>query len=138
MDIWAIVSISLVSLSILSGVSWLALNFLRKQLLQNQKASLEALTLQSQNQHELVAALDKAMALLASRDPMTFQQLQAMNVSPYETVEPYDPSDEGELNRIRTRNHDLADEGDLDAYERDIVSELGIDPEFFLPDTRGA
>lgn len=56
-----------------------------------------------------------------------------MNPSQYDAVEPYDPSDEGELNRIRTRNRDLAEEGDLEAYERDIVSELGIDPEFFLP-----
>lgn len=56
-----------------------------------------------------------------------------MNPSQYDAVEPYDPSDEGELDRIRKRNPDLAEEGDLDAYERDIVSELGIDPEFFLP-----
>lgn len=133
MELWAIVSISLVSLSILSGVLWLSIRFLRSQLLLSQKQSLEALTLLSQNSHEMVAALDKAMALIASRDPLAFQQLQVMNPSQYDAVEPYDPSDEGELERIRTRNPDLAAEGDLSNYERDIVSELGIDPEFFLP-----
>ena len=72
------------------------------------------------------------MALLASGDALTFQQLQSMNASTYDDTEKYDPSDAGEAQRISGRDPDLAEEGDLSAYERSLVQDIGVDPEFLF------
>jgi hypothetical protein len=62
---------------------------------------------------------------------MTFQQLQATGPSGYDDFEAYDPSDEGEIDRIRSKNKDLAAEGDLSDYERGIYG--SGEPELFQP-----
>lgn len=134
MDIWLVASISLVFLLTLSVILWLLFKFQSRMLGMQQQQSIQSLTLQGQNQHDLVVALDKAMALIASRDALTFQQLQMMNGASYDdTTEKYDPSDEGEYARIHGKNPDLAEEGDLNAYERDIIGDIGVDPEFLFP-----
>ena len=50
----------------------------------------------------------------------------------YDGYQDYDPSDEGEAQRILDRNPNLASEGEVDAEEtRALLAELtGIDPEF--------
>jgi len=60
-----------------------------------------------------LAQLDKAIALLAVGDPLTFQQVQAMNVHGQYT-EVYDPSPEGEIARIHDR------EGERDFQEEQM------------------
>jgi hypothetical protein len=50
----------------------------------------------------------------------------------YDGYQDYDPSDEGEAQRIQERNPNLASEGEVNAQEtRALLAELtGIDPEF--------
>lgn len=49
-----------------------------------------------------VKAMDKIIALLAVKDPLSYQQVQAMDLPQQYTVD-YDPSDEGEIRRIHER-----------------------------------
>jgi hypothetical protein len=71
-----------------------------------------------------IEALDKAIALIASGDALTFQQLQAMNgVVQYDTD--YDPSDEGEIRRIHERLGDLDDtEEQMTDAERRFLGDI--------------
>ena len=65
--------------------------------------------------------IDKCVAIIASRDPLTFQQLQAMNgVVQYD--EWHDPSDEAEIQRMRERDGDRGDE--LNEPERDFLDDI--------------
>jgi hypothetical protein len=82
----------------------------------------------------LVSLNEKSQALVAASDPLAFQQIQAMNLSTgYDGYQDYDPSDEGEAQRILDRNPNLASEGEVNAEEqRALLAELtGVDPEFF-------
>ena len=81
----------------------------------------------------LVVLNEKAQALVASSDPLAFQQIQAMSLpTGYDGYQDYDPSDEAEAARILDRNPNLAAEGEVNAEEtRALLAELtGIDPEF--------
>lgn len=74
----------------------------------------------------LERVVDKTLGLVASKDPMTFQAVQAMGAIPsgYDPAQQYDPSDEGEITRITQRGARGEDglSGDeigflLDAYD---------------------
>jgi len=68
-----------------------------------------------------IELLDKTVTLLAARDPLAYQQIQAMNgVVQYD--EWHDPSDEAEIRRMRERDGDRGD--DLNDYERDVLGEI--------------
>lgn len=45
--------------------------------------------------------LDKAFALLSAKGPLEFQAVQAMNQTGLYTEEPYDPSDESEIEKMK-------------------------------------
>jgi hypothetical protein len=98
----------------------------------------QVLKTQQQEHHKSIKTLTdlnaKAQALVASSDPLVYQQIQAMNQSlDYSGYQDYDPSDEAESERIATRNPNLAAGDDLDAQEaRQLFAELtGIEPEFY-------
>lgn len=59
--------------------------------------------------------LDKAIAILSTKDPMAFQALQVMNTQGlYTDGDRYDPSDEAEVDRLKAFGILPADEeGDL-------------------------
>jgi hypothetical protein len=105
------------------------------QLLEQQSQMLQT---QQQEHHKTVQALtklnEKAQALVASSDPLAFQQIQAMTQTlDYSGYQDYDPSDEAEAERIAARNPNLAAGDDLDAQDaRQLFAELtGVDPEFY-------
>ena len=105
------------------------------QLLEQQSQMLQT---QQQEHHKTVQALtklnEKAQALVASSDPLAFQQIQAMTQTlDYSGYQDYDPSDEAEAERIAARNPNLAAGDDLDAQDaRQLFVELtGVDPEFY-------
>jgi hypothetical protein len=78
------------------------------------------------------ALLDKAIGLLATKDPLAFQQVQVMTASGYDDNTTYDPSEEAEIERIAARNPDLAERGDeVNGYEESFLSDAGIDPAEF-------
>lgn len=85
---------------------------------------------------ELVNLQSKALGLVAAKDPLAYQQIEAMAL-PYgyssDQQASFDPSDEAELDRIESRSKRLAVEGDLsdDEQQRILADLTGIDPEFF-------
>lgn len=88
---------------------------------------------------EPLKLVDKAMALVATSDPLVFQQVQAMlTPSEYDDFDKFDPSDEGELKRISERTGSTNQEDDVNGFESSFLSDLadaGIDSEFFdIPD----
>jgi hypothetical protein len=102
-----------------------------------EQQSLNLKTLQQshyQSLKNLTELNSKAQNLLSSKDPLAFQQIQAMNeTTDYSGYSDYDPSDEAELDRIAKRNPNLAAGEDIDGREaRQLFAELtGIDPEFY-------
>jgi hypothetical protein len=135
----------MLSTILLSVLSVILLTLLVLQHLWNQKAITQLLEQQSlilqtqmQESHKTVQTLaklnEKAQALVASSDPLAFQQIQAMNQTlDYSGYQDYDPSDEAEAERIASRNPRLAAGDDLDAQDaRQLFVELtGVDPEFY-------
>lgn len=85
---------------------------------------------------ELVNLQSKALGLVAAKDPLAYQQIEAMAL-PYgyssDQQASFDPSDEAEIDRIESRSKRLAVEGDLsdDEQQRILADLTGIDPEFF-------
>lgn len=85
---------------------------------------------------ELVTLQSKSVGLLAAKDPLAYQQIEAMAL-PYgysaDQQASFDPSDEAELDRIESRSKRLGEEGDLsvDEQQRVLADLTGIDPEFF-------
>ena len=124
---------------------WLVLTFLSKRRVEKILAQREAfwmdrmaterlswLTQLSQLQSGPLALVDKAMALVGTSDPLSFQQVQAMSPSTGYDERDFDPSEEAEMERIRERESALVSrEDDLNGIELDALSELGISPEFF-------
>ena len=98
------------------------------------RQSMKSLQEEHTKQVKLLVVLnEKAQALVASSDPLAFQQIQAMSLpTGYDGYQDYDPSDEAEAARILDRNPNLAFEGEVNAEEtRALLAELtGIDPEF--------
>jgi hypothetical protein len=136
-----IVFLSLVTWKVLTLIATWQLRGLRAQATQQLQQN-KALSLLSSNQitmqqeytkilaHHLQLT-DKAMGLLVSTDPLTFQAVQAMTPDAgYDPDEQFDPSDEAENERIRSRNPNLGGEGDgLSGYETAFLAEeFGIDP----------
>jgi hypothetical protein len=75
-----------------------------------------------------VAALDKAMTLLSTKDPLAFQAVQAMGWP--QQYDDFNPSLEAETERIHDRDGERGSvEGELNAEERaafdDIFPGLG-------------
>jgi hypothetical protein len=105
------------------------------QLLEQQSQILQAQMQESNKTVQVLAKLnEKAQALVASSDPLAFQQIQAMNQTlDYSGYQDYDPSDEAEAERIAARNPNLSAGDDLDAQDaRQLFVELtGVDPEFY-------
>jgi type II secretory pathway pseudopilin PulG len=135
----------MLSVILLSVLSVILLSLLVAQQWWNQKATTQlleqqSLTLQTQmSEHQktvqtLTKWNEKAQALVASSDPLAFQQIQAMTQTlDYSGYQDYDPSDEAEAERIAARNPNLAAGDDLDAQDaRQLFVELtGVDPEFY-------
>jgi hypothetical protein len=68
--------------------------------------------------------VDKAMALVGSADPLAFQQVQAMSIpSGYSDFDNFDPSDDGEIKRIKQRNPSLV-EDDLNGFEESFIADV--------------
>lgn len=82
--------------------------------------------------------VDKAMALAATTDPLSFQSVQAMGttLSAYDETG-FDPSDEGEIARINQRNPGRG-EDELNGSEAQYLADLFDAPgnEFFGADGR--
>ena len=73
---------------------------------------------------------ERLMMLLAAKGPMEFQAMTAMSTAP-SGYDAFDPSDEGELERIGARNPERVEEVGPDGYEESFFAEVGIDPELF-------
>jgi hypothetical protein len=92
--------------------------FLNKQ---NQK-TLQQL---SQTHQSLVELVSKQTGLLAAKDPLAFQAIQAME-SPLAHSEAYDPSDEAEIDRILARDGRV--DSDTNGFDNERFSDLGDFP----------
>lgn len=88
-----------------------------------------------QSMSELVTLNRQAQTLIAAKDPLAYQQIEAMVFSPgYSSSEAsFDPSDEAEMERIEARSKRLGEEDyiDPDEQQRILADLTGIDPEFF-------
>jgi hypothetical protein len=123
LTLWIVLA-ALLILSVFFGLClWILLRWRR----QEQAMTKELLLSSRSSQSEQSALLDKTVALLASRDALTFQQVQLMN-QPSGYDEPaFDPSDAGEIERIRHESPLAADQGDLNDFEQEVASEFGFD-----------
>lgn len=143
MESYAILLIvSVMSLTLLLGwIVWLWAKSQQRQNEASQRFSTEmSLTLGvlvGQHTEQLKAHTtlsDKAIALLVSKDPMTFQQIQLMNqAGVYDDTEPFDPSEEAEMERIKARDQGLDEREDLNGLEQSVLDDLGPDADFFRP-----
>lgn len=95
--------------------------------------SLAAVSEQSTAQQRLWSQqLDKLSGLLGTKDPISFQQVQAMSpTSGYDdpSVTDYDPSDTGELARLAKREHTDVPEAP-NGTDAAILGDLHGDPFF--------
>lgn len=73
---------------------------------------------------------ERLVMLLAAKGPMEFQAMAAMATGP-SGYDAFDPSDEGELERIGHRNPERVEEEGPNGYEESFFAEVGIDPELF-------
>lgn len=97
-------------------LTWLAIRELTKAKLAIAEAGNGAVEKVAQVCESQAQLLDKALALLSAKDPMAFQAVQAMNQTGLYT-EPYDPSDEAEIEKMKAFGIIPADEeGDLDGH----------------------
>jgi heme/copper-type cytochrome/quinol oxidase subunit 2 len=102
-----------------------------------------AATLMSSTQEMMAQSLTlnrQAQSLLAAKDPLAYQQIEAMAApSGYDAQQyaTYDPSDEAEIERIKLRGKRNAEEDDLDPdeYQRVLADLTGIDPDFYTDTT---
>lgn len=99
----------------------------------NRLALTTQLQQSSRTLSEHLSLTDKAMALVKSGDPLAFQSIQAMAATPsgYDSFQSFDPSDEGENERIGARTPGLVE--DVSGREEAFFGDVGIDPDF-LPD----
>lgn len=115
----------------------------REQLEQDRERHLslteQLLTLQSQSSQktstELIDLARNAQALVAAADVISFQQISVMsNPSVYDGGQEYDPSENGEVERIRLRSERLAaddpEKESLSGYEEQIANDYGFGREF--------
>ncbi len=97
---------------------WLLTRYLTSLLREQVDTSQRAYTQQS-------ALLDKAIALLGTKDPLSYQSVQYMQPVGYDADETYDPSEDGEISRIRARGNYFESEGELNASERAAAESIG-------------
>lgn len=126
--LWSGLALSLMFSAVFGLTLWVLLRWRR----QEQATLTEALRLSQSSQSEQSALLDKALALLASGDALTYQQIQVMNPASGYDEPAFDPSDAGEIDRIRHTSGLAADQGDLSDYEQEIAGEFGLDAGFGL------
>jgi hypothetical protein len=127
--LWIVLGISLILL--LSTVVVVVLVLMVKWQRQQEERQTEGLKLLNQNNRGQLELLDKTVALLASRDTLAYQQIQVMGASSgYDDAQAYDPSDAGEIERIKHESPLSADQGDLTDYEQQISAEFGIDSSY--------
>lgn len=146
LSIWLLSVLLFLSLASLGVVIWKLMNLLTtSQQSLSQMAQIDLLREQEQTARARLQSnlVDKAMALVGTADPLSFQQVQAMGTpSGYDDSEPFDPSDEAELERITKRRPDLGGGDEVSGYEEAFLSDLGdagLDREFFdIPDPDGA
>jgi len=99
-----------------------------ESMMARQAVILNAQTKESTKALKLMTDLnEKAQALIASGDPLVYQQIQAMSQGlDYSGVRDYDPSDEAEIEKITKRNSNLSAGEDVDAQEfRELQAEFG-------------
>lgn len=142
MDVLTILLLSLVCLLIglLALLWWHQMQVRSQETTVNQLflSRMAATALDGQREHTKIMEqqaqlLDKAIGLLATKDPLAFQQVQVMGTpSGYDDADTFDPSEEAELERIAARNQDLAEQGDgVNAFEESLLADAGIDPAAF-------
>jgi hypothetical protein len=118
---------------------WMGTLKMQSQLFSSQTENGQKQTFQLLREANLATAAmaDKTLALVGTADPLAFQQVQAMGTpSGYDEPE-FDPSDEGEVERINQRNPNLARQGDeVNGFEQSILADLAYDApgnEYFPP-----
>ena len=112
---WQTILVWLSFVSLLIGsMIWFACFLLLKFLKPMQTELTQSVT-------ALVTLTDKAMGLLSSKDPMTFQAIQAMGTSSLYPEEDYDPSDRGEFDRLGLES---MEEEALNGDEESALAEL--------------
>lgn len=102
----------LLVLLISAAILWFAIKLIRDQAREQAPVQLRQIEL-----------IDKVTTMLASKDVMAFQGIQAMSMSSHPAFESYDPSDEAEARREAERHGTELDDGSGD-YE-DLLSALG-------------
>lgn len=123
LTLWIVLAVSLILSACFVLTLLLLLHWRRQEQSMQEKVLLSSRSLQS----EQSALLDKAIGLLASKDALTYQQVQLMN-QPSGYDEPaFDPSDAGEIERIRHESPLAADQGDLNDWEQEVAAEFGFD-----------
>lgn len=112
-----------VALLAMAALATLLLILLPKREKQTQEALLSEIRRSGEREERLVM-------LLAAKGPMEFQAMAAMSTRP-SGYDDFDPSDEGELERIGARNPERVEEEGPNGYEESFFAEIGIDPELF-------
>lgn len=78
----------------------------------------------ARNEESASRLLDKSIALLSARDALTYQSIQLADYARYDAPqEDYDPSDQGEMDRIAARDGT----GVLNDHERAAAESFGDD-----------
>lgn len=90
-------------------------------------SAISALSTVSAKQAEL---LDKTIALVSTKDPLAYQAVQAMNGYTTQYHEPYDPSDEAEIERMKSLGIDEENQDGDSPFdperERDYLASFGV------------
>src|SRR5690242_7039079 len=114
---------------ILAGVLLLVVGMLAALLLTRQHQKYLTLLHQAQLTQALNSLgerdklVDKLVTLLSTKDPLSFQQVQAMSAGQF--ADPvHDPSDEGEVQRIKDRTAELLN--DVPNYDADGRAALEV------------
>lgn len=124
---WSVLVISLMLFATFAGTVW----FLSRLLRQSQETLRNTQEMSTEGTRALSELLDKALGMLGTKDPLAFQQVQAMSSATPSGYDPYDPSDEAEVARIKARDGGLSEEDDLSGEERSLLDDFGgVDPFF--------
>lgn len=124
---WSALVISLMLSATFGATVW----FLSRLLRQSQEALRNTQEVSTEGTRALSELLDKALGMLGTKDPLAFQQVQAMSSATPSGYDPYDPSDEAEVARIKARDGGLSEEDDLSGEERSLLDDFGgVDPFF--------
>lgn len=155
-EVWLLLSALLLTVSVVA-LWWLTLRVLR-QVQENNQLMLDRLTTSSQFQVSQMTTdhrssltalsqslgavaqestsqqrlwsqqVDKVTGLLGTKDPISFQQVQAMTPTTGYDDTTYDPSEAGEIQRLRERETNPAEA--LNGDEEQLLGEALSDPFF--------